>query len=105
MQSVRNSPFTQQRLDKSFGVVIQDIDVRKLDDTEFAALYQAWLDHALLIIPAQHLSDPEQQAFAQRFGELVKGLEAVEISNVLPNGKLRDAPDDDMMKIIRGNMH
>lgn len=105
MNSVRNSPFTQQRLDKSFGVVLHDIDVRKLDDAGFAALYQAWLDHALLIIPTQHLSDTEQQAFAQRFGELVKGLEAIEISNVLPNGKLRDAPDDDMMKIIRGNMH
>ena len=105
MHSVRNSPFTQQRLDKSFGVVIHDIDVRKLDDADFSALYQAWLDHALLIIPAQHLSDPEQQVFAQRFGELVKGLEAIEISNVLPNGQLRDAPDDDMMKIIRGNMH
>ena len=105
MHNVRNSPFTQQRLDKSFGVVLRDIDVRKLDDAGFAALYQAWLDHALLIIPAQHLSDPEQQAFAQRFGNLVEGLEAIEISNVLPNGKLRDAPDDDMMKIIRGNMH
>ena len=42
---------------------------------------------------------------ALRFGELIQGLEAVEISNVMPDGRLRDAPDDNMMKIIRGNMY
>jgi len=105
MYASRTNPFRLQPLDKSFGVVVRDIDVRSLDDTAFAELYQAWLDYALLIIPVQHLSDQEQQAFAQRFGKLVEGLEAIEISNVLPNGQLRDAPDDDMMKIIRGNMH
>jgi alpha-ketoglutarate-dependent taurine dioxygenase len=105
MYGSQTSPFRLEPLDKTFGVVVRDIEVRSLDDTAFAALYQAWLDYALLIIPAQHLSDSEQQAFAERFGKLVEGLEAVEISNVLPNGQLRDAPDDDIMKIIRGNMH
>lgn len=105
MQIDQNCPFRLQPLEKTFGVVVREIDVRSLDDTAFAELYQAWLEYALLIIPAQHLSDPEQQAFAERFGKLVEGLEAIEISNVLPNGELRGAPDDDMMKIIRGNMH
>lgn len=105
MHSVRKNPFRKEPLGKTFGVVIHDIDVRKLEDAEFVSLYQAWLEYALLIIPAQHLSDPEQKAFAERFGKLVEGLEAIEISNVLPNGRLRDAPDDDMMKVIRGNMH
>ena len=100
-----NSPFGQEPLDKSFGVVLRDIDVRTLSDEEFSLLYQSWLKYALLIIPAQHLSDVEQKAFARRFGQLIEGLEAVEISNVLPDGRLRDAPNDDMMKIIRGNMH
>ena len=92
-------------LDKSFGVIVHDINVQDLQSTEFNRLYQAWLDHALLIIPGQSLSDAEQRKFAERFGDLVAGLESVEISNVLPNGQLRDSPDDDMMKIIRGNMH
>ena len=105
MDGCQTSRFRLEPLDKTFGVVVRDIDVRSLDDTAFAELYKAWLDYALLIIPAQHLSDPEQQAFAERFGKLVEGLEAIEISNVLPNGQLRGAPDDDMMKIIRGNMH
>ena len=105
MQADSNSPFSLEPLDKTFGVIVHDIDVRTLDEPGFSALYQAWLEFALLIIPAQHLSDLEQKNFALRFGELIKGLEAVELSNVLPNGRLRDAPDDDMMKIIRGNMH
>lgn len=105
MQADSNSPFSLEPLDKTFGVIVHDVDVRTLDEASFSALYQAWLEYALLIIPAQHLSDLEQKNFALRFGKLIKGLEAVELSNVLPDGRLRDAPDDDMMKIIRGNMH
>jgi len=92
-------------LDKTFGAVVSGIDVRNLGDADFARLYDAWLEYALLIIPGQGLSDGEQEAFARRFGDLIEGLEAVEITNVRPDGSLRDAPDDDKMKIIRGNMH
>lgn len=96
--------FTVEHLPKSFGAVISDIDIRTLDDDQFAELYRIWIDRGLLIIPSQFLSDDEQRAFAERFGPLVTGLEAIEISNVKPDGSLRDAPDDDMMKVIRGNM-
>ena len=92
-------------LGKTFGAVVTDIKLNSLDQDTFARIYGAWLEHALLIFPGQHLSDQEQITFARRFGELVEGLEAAEISNVKPDGSLRDAPDDDMMKIIRGNMH
>lgn len=101
----RERSFHLEPLNKSFGVVVRNIDVRTLDEASFASLYKTWLEYALLIIPAQHLSDADQQSFARRFGDLVKGLEAAEISNVQRDGRLRDAPDDDMMKIIRGNMH
>jgi alpha-ketoglutarate-dependent taurine dioxygenase len=99
------SELSVQPLDKSFGAVLTGIRLAELDDESFARLYEAWLSYALLIFPQQHLSDDEQIAFAKRFGDLVEGLEAAEISNVKPDGTLRDAPDDDMMKIIRGNMH
>ena len=99
-------PFSIRPLsDKTFGAVVTDICLSELDANTFSRVYQYWLEYALLIFPGQHLSDAEQTAFARRFGELVEGLEAVELSNVLPDGTLRDAPDDDMMKIIRGNMH
>ena len=91
-------------LDKSFGARVSGIELATLDDEAFAQLYTAWLEYALLIFPDQHLSDQEQVGFARRFGDLVEGLEAGELSNVLPDGSLRDAPDDDMMKIIRGNL-
>jgi alpha-ketoglutarate-dependent taurine dioxygenase len=97
--------FSLQALPGTFGAVVTDISLARLGEQEFAELYAAWLDYALLIFPGQHLDDEEQVAFARRFGDLVEGLEAAEISNVLPDGSLRDAPDDDMMKIIRGNMH
>ena len=97
--------FSLEPLQKSFGALVTDIRLPAIDEATFTELQAAWLDYALLIFPGQHLSDNEQRVFASRFGELVEGLEAVEISNVLPDGELRDAPDDDMMKIIRGNMH
>jgi alpha-ketoglutarate-dependent taurine dioxygenase len=92
-------------LDKTFGAVVTGVHLAELDQATFERLYSAWLEYALLIFPGQHLPDEDQIAFAQRFGALVRGLEAAEISNVKPDGTLRDAPDDDMMKIIRGNMH
>ena len=91
--------------DKTFGAVITDLRLSQIDERCFREVYQAWLEYGLLIFPGQHLSDAEQTAFARRFGDLVEGLEAIEISNVLPDGRLRDAPDDDMMKVIRGNMY
>ena len=97
--------FSVTPLDKTFGAVIDDIDLRNLDEPTFSALHQTWLTYALLIFLEQNLTVSEQIAFARRFGDLIKELKAVSISNVNSDGSLRDAPDDDMMKIIRGNMH
>ncbi|MFT4767647.1 MAG: alpha-ketoglutarate-dependent taurine dioxygenase [Glaciecola sp.] len=96
---------TIQPLQKSFGAVVTGVRLTELDDNRFDEIYQAWLKYALLIFPEQHLSDEDQTSFARRFGNLIEGLEAAEISNVLADGSMRDAPDDDMMKIIRGNLH
>lgn len=96
--------FSLQPLTKTFGAIVTDVELRSIDNSSFDELYEAWLQYALLIFPGQHLNDTEQVAFARRFGDLVEGLEAVELSNVLPDGSLRESPDDDMMKIIRGNM-
>ncbi len=97
--------FSVAPLDRAFAAVITDLDLRDLTADTFPALYRCWLEYALLIFPGQFLGRDEQVDFASRFGTLVPGLEAVEISNVRANGSLRDPDDDDMMKIIRGNMH
>lgn len=89
---------------KTFGAVVTGVRLSELDEDTFSLLYREWLQYALLIFPAQYLTDSQQRDAASKFGCLVEGLEAVEISNLLPTGEVRAAPDDDMMKIIRGNM-
>ena len=73
-----------------------------LAEPAFAALYETWLEYALLVFPDQNLSNEEQIALAKRFGELE--FELAELGNVKPDGSLRTDPDDDMVKILKGNM-
>ncbi len=91
------------RLDATFGAVVTGIRLAELDDAGFAPLYELWLEHALLVFPGQHLTNAEQVAFATRFGALEFDLAA--ISNVRRDGTVRpDDPDDDVVKILKGNM-
>jgi alpha-ketoglutarate-dependent taurine dioxygenase len=77
--------------------------VADVDEPTFRALYDAWLEYALLIFPAQHLTHPQQIAFAKRFGPLE--FEMAALSNVKSDGTLRrEADNDDMMKVLKGNM-
>jgi alpha-ketoglutarate-dependent taurine dioxygenase len=87
----------------TFGAVVRNLDVRTLDETEFRALYDAWLDYALLIFPGQFLKRDEQIAFAKRFGPLE--FDMVSLSNVKEDGTLRlEKDNDDRMKVLKGNM-
>lgn len=89
--------------DTTFGAIVHGIRVAELDAARFAALYDAWLEYALLIFPGQFLTRPQQIAFAKRFGPLEFDLSP--ISNVRANGTLRiEADNDDVMKILKGNM-
>ena len=83
----------------ALGAEIAGIDVRAIDDTAFAAIYRAWLDHQVLLLRNQRLSDADLIAFSRRFGELDQapvqenGRRSVEghpeiyiVSNVVENG-------------------
>ena len=94
--------FDVEPLDASFGAVVRGLRLAELDDAGFAALYDTWLKYALLVFPGQHLSGEEQTRFARRFGELEFDL--VALSNVREDGSLRESDDDDMVKILKGNM-
>jgi len=89
-------------LDASFGAVVTGLRLAGLDDATFAALYRAWLDHALLIFPGQHLTRDEQIAFARRFGAPEFGI--APISNVRADGSVRPEAGDDVVNILKGNM-
>jgi taurine dioxygenase len=55
---------------KALGAEIKGVDLRKLSAEEFARIERAYLDHQVLAIRGQDLSDPELIAFGKRFGEL-----------------------------------
>src|SRR5215470_12722467 len=90
-------------VDATFGAVVTGIRVSELDEPTWQALHEAWLEYALLIFPGQHLKRNEQIAFARRFGPLE--FEMAALSNVKADGTLRlEKDNDDMMKILKGNM-
>jgi len=90
-------------IDATFGAVVRGIKVAEADEATFRALYDAWLEHALLILPDQHLARDQQIAFAKRFGPLE--FEMAAISNVRSDGTLRAEQDnDDVIKVLKGNM-
>lgn len=93
----------------TLGATVTGVSLADLDEPSWQAIHQAWLEHALLIFPGQHLSNTQQIAFARRFGpiERIGGGEIVAISNVRADGQVRahsPAEWDDMMKVIVGNM-
>lgn len=95
--------FKIEPLDATFGAVVTGVRLSRLDDSAFEKLYATWLEYALLVFPAQYLTDEEQVAFATRFGELEFDL--VPLSNVRPDGSVRpDDESDDVVQVLKGNM-
>ena len=89
-------------LDRSFGAKVYDLTLADLNQIEALEIYELWLKYALLIFPAQNLSNDQQIKFAKNFGALEFDLSP--ISNVRNDGSIRDANDDDIVKSLRGNM-
>jgi taurine dioxygenase len=55
---------------QALGAEIGDVDLKNLSDAEFAAIHQAWLDHLVILIRGQQLTDEDLIAFSRRFGDL-----------------------------------
>jgi taurine dioxygenase len=81
------------------GAEIDGVDLRKLTAAQFDALYRAWLDHLVVLVRGQFLSDDDLSAFSRRLGDLdwapvqetgrrfVEGHpEIYVVSNVIENG-------------------
>jgi taurine dioxygenase len=54
----------------ALGAEVGGVDLRSLSDADFAAVYRAWLDHSVVLMRGQVLSDDDLIAFSRRFGEL-----------------------------------
>ena len=55
---------------EAVGAMVEDVDVTGLDEGEFAAIRQAFLDHGALFFRDQRLTPEEHIAFAERWGAI-----------------------------------
>jgi taurine dioxygenase len=84
-----------RRLAAPLGAIVEDLDVRSVDDATWQTLNELFSEHHVLVFPGQDLRPEEHMAFGRRWGELVRhpyaGLESfpeiIELSNP---GKRRD---------------
>lgn len=95
--------FTVTDLPATFGARVEGLRLADIDIETFLQIYDLWLEKGLLVFPDQHLNREQQIAFAKRFGPLE--FEIAPISNVDANGAVRaDTPDDEVLKVVKGNM-
>jgi taurine dioxygenase len=114
MNVITRTRFELVPLTKHIGAELRGIDLRERPDEEtIAAIYQAWLDHLVLIFPQQTLSQEDLIRVTSYFGELgelgrppkyfPKGYSKIlpgimMISNIRENGEPIGAlPDGEMM--------
>ena len=84
----------------ALGAELRGIDLKHLDEFQFAALKRAWHQHQVILVRNQTLNDQDLIAFSRRFGDLdwapvqetgrrfVEGLPEIYIvSNVTVNGQ------------------
>ena len=60
-----------KRLGAQIGVEIGGVDVKTLDDGGFAAIYRAWLEHNVAVVPDQDLQIEDFLRYSRRFGQVV----------------------------------
>lgn len=63
--SVRISP-----LGAVIGADVEGVNLAQLDDSIFAAIERAWMDHLVLRFRGQHLTDVDLMNFSRRVGQL-----------------------------------
>ena len=57
-------------VDATLGAIVDDVDVRDIDDETFARIEAAWFDYGVLVFRGQDLDDESQIEFSERFGPL-----------------------------------
>ena len=75
-----------QPVPSALGAYLTDVDLRDLTDEGFAAIRKAWLDHLVIVVRGQRLTDDQLTAFSARFGVLD------EVPPVSKGQKPRDNP-------------
>ena len=60
-----------RRMGPQIGVEVTGVDVKTLDDAGFAPIYQAWLDHNVMVVRDQELTIEDFLRYSRRFGLVV----------------------------------
>lgn len=93
-------------LDATLGAVVTGVSLGALSDEDWSTIAQAFVDHALLVFPAQHLDDAQQRAFGERFGDLDVLVRdrggTVAITNQRADGSVVPS-DHQALAVMRGN--
>ncbi len=53
------------------GAIVTGLDMTCMSEEEWRRLYQAWLDHLVLVVRDQHFTIPQFLSVAERFGTLM----------------------------------
>ncbi len=91
---------------KTFGAVVTDVSLAALGDEDFAAIEAAYLEYGFLVFPEQFLSNEENIAFGERFGELEFGaMSLLSNNNVNEDGSTGEVLhiESQRMRMIIGN--
>ena len=91
----------------TLGAVVTDLELAHMDVSTWKTVEQAFHQHAVLVFPGQHLTEEQQVAFANRFGDIEllapdPEQKAVAISNQKPDGTVFGT-DEHRFKSLRGN--
>jgi taurine dioxygenase len=57
-----------RRMGPQIGVEVTGVDVKTLDDAGFAPIYQAWIDHNVMVVRDQQLTIDDFLRYSRRFG-------------------------------------
>jgi taurine dioxygenase len=94
----------QMRQVGSIGVEVSGIDLRTLDDVSFRLLYQAWLEHNVLVVVDQELTIHEFLAYSRRFGVVVphpsKSTRHADVPEITLLGANKFNPDGSLNQAI-----
>ena len=93
-----------RKMGPQIGVQVSGVDVRTLDDAGFAPIYQAWLDHNILVVTGQDLTIPEFLQYSRRFGHVTphpsKSTRHPEYPDITLLGVNKFKPDGTLNKSI-----
>src|SRR4051812_14535448 len=94
--------FKLRKLSYALGAEVLDVDISKpVDEGTFHEIYQAFLDHYVLLFRGRDLTPEQYLAFARRFGKIddnktrkTRNPDYPEISSVINKPRLDGSPPD-----------